>query len=173
MIVAVEMGLNLDLAAKALGDFQGTGRRFELRGEPNGITILDDYAHHPTEIRATLAAARSRYPDRRIWAVWQPHTYSRTRTLFNQFTTAFKDADQVIVTEVYASREPQEPFSAEQVVNAMQHPGAKFISSLSDVVDYLQTELTTGDVLVVLSAGDADQISFQLVQRLSHPEGSA
>jgi UDP-N-acetylmuramate--alanine ligase len=155
-----------------LGEYQGTGRRFELRGEPNGITILDDYAHHPTEIQATLAAARSRYPDRRIWAVWQPHTYSRTRTLFDQFTASFKDADRVIVTEIYAAREPQEPFSAEQVVKAMQHPGAEFVSSLNDVVDHLQTELRKGDVLLVLSAGDADQISTQLLQRFSHPEGT-
>ena len=171
MIVAVEMGLDLERAAKALGEYQGTGRRFELRGEPNGITILDDYAHHPTEIQATLAAARSRYPGRRIWAVWQPHTYSRTRTLFDQFTTAFQDADRVIVTEIYAAREPQEPFSAQEVVNAMQHSGAEFIGGLGDVVNHLETQLQNGDVLLVLSAGDADQISTQLLQRLSRPEG--
>ncbi|MDD5368696.1 MAG: UDP-N-acetylmuramate--L-alanine ligase [Anaerolineaceae bacterium] len=173
MIVAVEMGLDLKHAAQALGEYQGTARRFELRGEPHGITIIDDYAHHPTEILATLAAARSRYPSRRIWVVWQPHTYSRTRALFGEFATAFHDADKVIVTEVYAAREPQEAFSALQVVTAMQHPGATFLPTLGAVVDYLEAELRTGDVLLVLSAGDADQISTQLVQHLTHPEANA
>ncbi|HSG44300.1 MAG TPA: UDP-N-acetylmuramate--L-alanine ligase [Anaerolineales bacterium] len=99
------LGYSRSRAAKALGKFAGTGRRFELVGEVNGISVFDDYAHHPTEIKATLAGARARYPERRIWAVWQPHTYSRTQTLFLEFSRAFKDADEVIVTEVYASRE--------------------------------------------------------------------
>ena len=116
-----------------------------------------------SEIRATLAAARSRYPGRRIWAVWQPHTYSRTRTLFQQFAGAFSDADQVIVTDIYAAREPQQNFSAAQVVKAMSHPNARFIPALPDVRDALLAELRPGDVLLVLSAGDADQISAQVL----------
>ncbi|HEX2996120.1 MAG TPA: UDP-N-acetylmuramate--L-alanine ligase, partial [Anaerolineales bacterium] len=79
------LGLSRRKAAQALGEFTGTGRRFELRGEVNGISLFDDYAHHPTEIKATLAGARARFPERRIWAVWQPHTYSRTKTLFLDF----------------------------------------------------------------------------------------
>ena len=159
--------LNLPLAdaARALGQFTGTRRRFEVRGETNGVVIIDDYAHHPTEIRATLAAARTRYPSRRLWAVWQPHTFSRTRALFNEFTAAFADADEVIVTEIYAAREPEQDFSSKQVVEAMSRP-AHFIAGLSEASNYLIKNLRPGDALLVLSAGDADQISTEVLTRL-------
>jgi UDP-N-acetylmuramate--alanine ligase len=159
------LGLPLSDAARALGQFTGNKRRFEVRGELNGIVIVDDYAHHPTEIRATLAAARVRYPSRRIWAVWQPHTYSRIQTLFKEFTTAFFDADEVIVTEIYASREPEQDFSSKQVVEAMSRP-ALFIAGLWEVSNYLVKNLHPGDVLLVLSAGDANQISTEVLTRL-------
>ena len=164
------LGLSLEAAAQALGQFTGTGRRFEVRGEANGVVVIDDYAHHPTEIRATLAAARSRYTGRRIWAVWQPHTYSRTQTLFEQFTHAFADADQVIVTEIYAAREPIQDYSAAQVVQAMPHPSARFIPDLPAVSNYLVSHLRPGDVLLVLSAGDADQISTQVLAAMQTSE---
>jgi UDP-N-acetylmuramate--alanine ligase len=166
LTVASLLGLSLEMAAEALARFTGTGRRFEMRGEVNGVTIIDDYAHHPTEIRATLAAARSRYAGRRIWAIWQPHTYSRTQTLFNAFTQAFGDADRVIVTEVYAAREAKQAFSAAQVVQAMPHPKAMFIASLPAVSDYLLSHTQPGDVLLVLSAGDADQVSTQVLAHM-------
>jgi UDP-N-acetylmuramate--alanine ligase len=164
-IVSV-LGYSRSKAAKALGDFIGTGRRFQLVGEVNGISIFDDYAHHPTEIKATLAGARTRYPERRIWAVWQPHTYSRTQTLFLDFSRAFKDADEVIVTEVYASREPKQEFTSAEVVSAMPHSSARYIETLTEVSDYLIENLKTGDVVLVLSAGDADQISQDVVKGL-------
>lgn len=160
------LGLPLDEAARALGDFSGTGRRFEVRGEADGVVVVDDYAHHPTEIRATLAAARSRYPKRRLWVVWQPHTYSRTRALFDKFTGAFDDADEVIVTEIYAAREAKQDFSAETVVRAMTHPAAHFVAELTDVSNYLLSHLRPGDALLVLSAGDADQVSTQVLASL-------
>ncbi|MDO9128539.1 MAG: UDP-N-acetylmuramate--L-alanine ligase [Anaerolineales bacterium] len=164
------LGLPLDAAAEALGQFTGTGRRFEVRGEANGIVVIDDYAHHPTEIRATLAAARSRYARRRLWAVWQPHTYSRTQTLFAEFSRAFTDADQVIVTEVYAAREQIQDFSAAQVVKAMPHPSAHFIPNIAEVSNYLVAHLRPGDVLLVLSAGDADLVSTQVLASLQNRE---
>ncbi|HEY6074683.1 MAG TPA: UDP-N-acetylmuramate--L-alanine ligase, partial [Anaerolineales bacterium] len=128
--VMAVMGLSLKNAAAALGEFRGTGRRFQVLGEKHGIVVVDDYAHHPTEIRATLSAARARYPGRRMWAVWQPHTYSRTKALFLEFTRAFADADQVLVTEVYPSREPKQDFSSAEVVSAMAHPAARYSGSL-------------------------------------------
>ena len=165
--LAVTQLLDLPLAdaTQALDQFSGTRRRFEVRGEVNGIVIIDDYAHHPTEIRTTLAAARSRYPSCRLWAVWQPHTYSRTQTLFGEFASAFTDADEVIVTEIYAAREPKQVFSSKQVVEAMPRP-AHFIASLSEASNYLINNLRPGDVLLVLSAGDADQISTEVLTRL-------
>lgn len=160
------LGLSREKAAKALAEFTGTGRRFQLRGEVDGISIFDDYAHHPTEIMATLAGARARYPERRIWAVWQPHTYSRTKTLFLEFARAFTDADQVIVTEVYAAREPKEDFTSAEIVSTMPHLSARYIATLPEVTTYLLTHLKPGDVVLVLSAGDADQISTDVVKRL-------
>ena len=161
-------------AAGALSQFSGTGRRFDLRGEVNGIAVIDDYAHHPTEIQATLAAARARYPQRRIWAVWQPHTYSRTRSLLPDFAQAFRSVDRVLVTEVYAARETAQDFdnfSAAQVVQQMNHPNARFVSSLAENTHLLLRELEPGDVLLVLSAGDADQISAQVLAGLNERKG--
>ena len=166
LAVIALLGLPLAEAAEALSRYRGAGRRFEVRGEAEGVTIIDDYAHHPTEIRATLAAARTRYPGRRVWAVWQPHTYSRTQALFAEFTQAFADADQVIITEVYAAREPKQEFTAAEVVSSMRHPSAHFIAGLSEVSHYLLDHLRRGDVLIVLSAGDADQVSAQVLAGL-------
>jgi len=162
--IADLLGMPREGAAKALEKFTGTGRRFQLRGEVNGISIFDDYAHHPTEIKATLDGARARFPKRRIWAVWQPHTYSRTQTLFLEFSRAFKDADEVIVTEVYAAREPRQDFTSAEIVSAMPHMSARYIETLPEVTSHLLRNLKSGDVVIVMSAGDADQISSELVK---------
>jgi len=167
VLAVVELlGLSPQQTAEALAEFSGTGRRFEIRGEVNGITVIDDYAHHPTEIKATLAAAKMRYPDRRVWAVWQPHTYTRTQTLFAEFSRAFKDADEVIVSEVYASREPSQNFTSAEIVSAMPHASARYIATLKEISRYLIKNLQPGDVLLVLSAGDANQISTDVLAGL-------
>ena len=166
LAVIVTLGLPFKEAAEALGKFTGTGRRFEVKGEKRGIIVIDDYAHHPTEIKATLSAARARYPQQRIWAVWQPHTYSRTRALFFEFTRAFKEANEVIVTEVYPSREPKQDFSSAEIVSAMPHSSARYAASLEDATAYLLKHLRQNDVLIVLSAGDADQISANVLAGL-------
>ena len=153
------LSLSANTVFDALGSFTGTGRRFEVRGEVAGVVVIDDYAHHPTEIRSTLQAARSRFADQRIWAVWQPHTYSRTQVLIDEFATSFDMADFVLVTEVFASREKPQAFSSEQVVKKMVHPYVRFTSSLKSTAETLLDELQPGDVVLVLSAGDADQIS--------------
>ncbi|MGQ9833625.1 MAG: UDP-N-acetylmuramate--L-alanine ligase [Candidatus Villigracilaceae bacterium] len=170
LTVCEALGLPPGEVTAALAQFSGTGRRFELRGQAGGVIVYDDYAHHPTEIRATLAAARARHANRRIWAVWQPHTYSRTQALFDEFVRAFGDADEVIVTEIYRAREPQQRFSALQVVQAMSHRSAHFIAELKDVSAYLVSHLHPGDVLLVLSAGDADQVSAQVLAHLHESE---
>jgi len=166
LAIVKTLGLSTKKAAKALGEFTGTGRRFQLRGEVAGVAIFDDYAHHPTEIKATLAGARARFPKRRIWAVWQPHTYSRTQTLFLDFARAFKDADEVIVTEVYAAREPKQDFTSAEIVSAMPHLSARYRQTLDETTKYLLEHLKPGDVVLVLSAGDADQISTDVLKGL-------
>jgi UDP-N-acetylmuramate--alanine ligase len=166
LCVAATLGLPLQEAADALGKFSGTGRRFEVRGETRGVIVVDDYAHHPTEIKATLSAAKARYPGRRIWAVWQPHTYSRTQTLSFEFSRAFADASDVLVTEIYASREAKQEFSSAEVVSAMPHTSARYSGSLQETTDYLLKNLGSNDVLIVLSAGDADQVSTNILKGL-------
>ncbi len=164
LAVTEALGVPVNAAVDALSEFRGVGRRFEVRGEVNGVTIVDDYGHHPTEIRSTLAGARLRYPGRAIWAVFQPHTYSRTKTLLDQFAAAFEDADHVIVTAIYASRERDTlGISNRDVVAAMQHPDARALDALVDVAQYLRANTQPGDVVITFSAGDANQVSEALM----------
>jgi len=160
------LGYSMGDCRPALESFIGTGRRFDIKGEAQGITIIDDYAHHPTEIRSTISAARCNFPNAKIWVVWQPHTYSRTQTLFNDFLKAFNESDHLIVTEIYKSREKEQPYSSAQLVEQIHHADAHFIADIPTVTQYLIQHLKPGDVLLVLSAGDADQISSQLLTSL-------
>jgi UDP-N-acetylmuramate--alanine ligase len=172
MAVAHQMKLPLEKASLALSEYSGTGRRFEVRTELNGIAIIDDYAHHPTEIKATISAARSRYPDRQVWVVWQPHTYSRTRLLFDLFMQAFDQADHLIITDIFAAREmpPDDGFSSKQLVKAMKHPDVQYMVDYAKISRNLVERVQPGAVLLVLSAGDADQISAEVEDLLE--EGS-
>ncbi len=172
LTVVDTIGVPFNAAMDALSEFRGVGRRFEVRGEVNGVTIVDDYGHHPTEIKATLAGARLRYAERgqQIWAVLQPHTYSRTKTLLDQFAAAFEDADHVIVTAIYASRERDTlGISNQDVVAAMSrpdapHPDARAIDHLDDVARYLRLNAKPGDVVIIFSAGDANKVSADLLK---------
>lgn len=175
LAVIDRLGLPLDRAARALGEFTGVGRRFQIVGEAQGVTLIDDYAHHPTEVRATLEAARVRYPERRIWAVWQPHTYTRTLNLLEQFAAAFEAVDRVVVTGIYAAREVPPDGMTPEVVGeraaaAIRVPQALFIQDLEQAAGYLLGELKPGDVVLVLSAGDANTISRMIHETLSNGE---
>ena len=161
------LGVPLRAAREALAEFRGVGRRFEVKGEADGVTVIDDYAHHPTEIRATLQAARDRFPRRPLWAVWQPHTYSRTVTLQVGFVEAFDAADHVIVLPIYAARETDTlGASSAGLVAAMQHPDARCARSLDEAVVWLGTESLPGDVVLTLGAGDGDQVGEWLLEAL-------
>ncbi len=165
-VVADHVGIDLNQAGKTLKNFRGAARRFEIKGEFHGVTIIDDYAHHPSEIRATLAAARARYPDRKIWAVFQPHTYSRTRALLDGFAKAFDNADYVIVTEIFAAREQESKgISGKQVVDRMNNPAARFVASLGECIELLEKELRAGDVLITLGAGDVYRVANTVAKR--------
>lgn len=161
-------GFDLEKAAEALGSFHGIGRRFELVGEWNGIKFIDDYAHHPTEIRATLRAAREYFPNHRIWAVWQPHTFSRTKALLSDFCASFDDADEVIVTDIYASRESYTGFGVEQVMEAMEHSSVRHLSGNDAIAGFFADHLQKNEVVVILSAGDANQIAPLTLEKLQH-----
>jgi UDP-N-acetylmuramate--alanine ligase len=168
MGVIDQLGLSMLDAAQALGNYQGSGRRFEVVAELKGITLISDYAHHPTEIQTTLRSARYVYPDRIIWTVWQPHTYSRTRLFLSEFAKSFTDTDHLVITEIYPAREapPTDGFSAKDVIDQMAHDNVHFIPGLDDVTDFLLGRLKNGDVLIVLSAGNADQVIDGLEESL-------
>lgn len=167
LIVAHRQGVELGRAAEILGQFTGVGRRFELKGEANGITIIDDYAHHPTEIRATLAAAKTRFGARPVWAVFQPHTFSRTLALLDDFVDAFGQADHVIVVDIYASREKDEGLiNSRQLVAQMSHPDARYIGPLKQAAEYVSTHITPPAVVITLGAGDGNQVGEWVLERL-------
>jgi UDP-N-acetylmuramate--alanine ligase len=154
-------------AAASLRTFQGAARRFEYKGEINGVTVIDDYAHHPTKIRETLAAARRRYPTRRLWAVLQPHTYSRTRHLLAEFGQSLQAADQVLVTDIYAAREPDDgTVHARDVVAASAHPHIQYVPGLAQVADHLAAAVQPGDVVIIMGAGDSYRIGEMLLENL-------
>ncbi len=173
MIVAEQLELNLYDAAAALEKFSGTGRRMEIIGETQGITIIDDYAHHPTEIETTLKALRERYPNRIIWTVWQPHTYSRTMTLFDKYVDVFKETDHLIITPVYAARETNPGFNIEDLVNQLKNANSQHIDNFDKIRQYLTDNMKADDILIVLSAGDAIQISSAVYKTLSERSESA
>ena len=163
-----ELQVGTDDALAALTRFRGTARRFEIKGQVREITVVDDYAHHPTEIQATLAAARHKYPGRRIWAVFQPHTYSRTRALLDGFAGAFQEADRMIVTGIYAAREPHDlEVSGADIVARSQHQDARYVESIPDVVALLLSEVKAGDIVITLGAGNGYLIGERLLSELS------
>ncbi|MBI5303109.1 MAG: UDP-N-acetylmuramate--L-alanine ligase [Chloroflexi bacterium] len=159
LAVAHLVDVDLNAAKQTLRHFRGAARRFEIKGEFNGVTMVDDYAHHPTEIRATLNAARQRFAGKNIWAVFQPHTYTRTQALLDEFAQAFADADHVIVTEIFAAREREtRGVSGADIVARMSHRDARFLATHDECVAYLQAHLRAGDVLITLGAGDGYRI---------------
>jgi len=168
LIVAGLLDIEPGDAGRVLAGFRGVLRRFEVKGESRGVLVIDDYAHHPTQVRATLAAARLRYPQRRIWAVFQPHTFSRTRALFDQFAACFADADRVIVTGIYAARPHEKPtISAEALAGVIEHDQVCHIEGLKEVMSHLLDRLCPGDLLLTLGAGDCHLVSERVLAELS------
>jgi UDP-N-acetylmuramate--alanine ligase len=166
-LAAVEqLGVDLDGAAAALTAFTGVGRRFEVIHEGNGLLLIDDYAHHPTEIAATLATARRAWGGR-IIAVFQPHLYSRTKLLAEGFSRAFRDADEVIVTEIYRAREDPIPgitgeWLADQVRRAEPGKPVRCLGTNEDVARELGPRLTAGDMVLTIGAGDVREVGERL-----------
>ena len=164
---ATEVGVGTSNIQDALARFAGTARRFEHKGTESGVIVIDDYAHHPTEIRATLAAAKVRYSGAAIWAMFQPHTYSRFRVLLPDFARSFALADHVIVTDIFASREHDSAgVHAQSIISMMDHPDAHYIPEFAEVVGYLAGHVRPGDVCITLGAGDGYLIGEQLLDAL-------
>jgi UDP-N-acetylmuramate--alanine ligase len=168
-----ECGVSLETAKAALERFSGTARRFEVLGEVQGVTVIDDYAHHPTQIRALLQAAQQRYPEQRLLAVWQPHTFSRIKALWDDFLCAFQGAERVLVLPIYAAREIDDgSIELQDLAAALEHPHVKSAGSLDDAVTYLLAEVESGDVILLMGAGTEYVVGEQLLDALQAEERS-
>jgi UDP-N-acetylmuramate--alanine ligase len=155
--------------AEALGAFTGIHRRFEVKGEPKGILIIDDYGHHPAEIRATIGAICDSWK-RPLTVIFQPHRYTRTRDLFEEFLAAFEGADRLVLTEIYpAGEDPIAGIGGEALYQAFKRKGhldVEFIADKNQIVARVAPMLSAGDVVVTLGAGDIYKIGDQLVVAL-------
>jgi UDP-N-acetylmuramate--alanine ligase len=135
------------------------------------VRVIDDYAHHPGEIRTTLRAARARYPGRSLWVVFQPHTYSRTRALLEEFAAAFEDADHVLLLPIYAARETDTlGVRSEDILRRMTHSDAQCVPDFEAAVDFLRRHVRPGDVVLTLGAGDVYRVGERLLEALKASE---
>ena len=165
--VADLLDIPAETVQNGLASFHGTDRRFELKGEMNGITIMDDYAHHPTEIKATLTSA-AHFPHREIWCIFQPHTYTRTKALFHEFAEALSHADHVILADIYAARETDTlGVSSAQRADAIRGRGrdALYLPGFSEIESYVREHCQKGDLLITMGAGDVVKIGEELLKR--------
>lgn len=155
-----------EVCARGLSHFTGVNRRFQRKGEKRGIVVIDDYAHHPTEIMATLSAARN-VRHNKLWCVFQPHTYSRTKNLFDEFGRAFGDADEIIVADIYAARETDDgTISAAMLAERIVKEGgnARYVGDFAAIRQYLETHCRTGDLLLTVGAGDVYKIGEEFLK---------
>ena len=166
---ARKLGVDIDAIKATLEGFTGTQRRFDITGHINGFTIVDDYAHHPTEIRATLAAAQ-KLGHRKIWCLFQPHTYTRTLALMDQFADAFADADAVILAEIYAAREKNiyklsSSALAEDIKKRHPDKDVRFIGSFEGIADYVLENAKEGDIVITMGAGDIYRVGEMIMEK--------
>ena len=166
LAVADILKISVQDAGAGLKDFHGTNRRFEYKGEFNGVTVIDDYAHHPTEIHASLAAAKH-YPHREIWCIFQPHTYTRTKALFPEFVDALSQTDHVILADIYAARETNTlGISSRDLAEALKEKGADtyYFPSFEEIENFCLEKCQKGDLLITMGAGDVVNIGETLVK---------
>ena len=164
--VADILGVPAETIQTGLASFHGTDRRFEYKGEVGGVTIIDDYAHHPTEIAATLKSA-AHYPHKKLWCIFQPHTYTRTKALFSEFAEALAHADHVILADIYAARETDTlGISSAQLADAVKEHGcdATYLPSFAAIEEFVTTHCQPGDLLITMGAGDVVTIGEDLLK---------
>jgi UDP-N-acetylmuramate--alanine ligase len=166
-VVCLTLGLSLDEIAAALESYRGVRRRFELVGEVDGISVYDDYAHHPTEIADTAAAAQAHFPGRRIVALFQPHTYARTRYLLEGFKTCFREFDRLFILETYAAREAiADGMTGAQLAAEIESPKPGYFETFEEAAEGVAAELREGDVFFTVGAGDVDSVGPMVLERL-------
>ncbi|MCH7730002.1 UDP-N-acetylmuramate--L-alanine ligase [Patescibacteria group bacterium] len=153
-------GIKIGNLKKTLSTFTGVGRRMQLIGEKMGVKVLDDYAHHPTAIRETLSALGQMYPGNRLWAVVEPHSYSRTKSLLKEYKGVFKKADFVIIAPIYKARDKKTfGVTGQSIVKILKHKNSIYLDSFAEIVSFLKTRLKKGDVILVMGAGKSYQLA--------------
>lgn len=166
--VCIGEGVPPDVVRTALANVRGAHRRFERVGEAAGVLVIDDYAHHPTEVRSTLATARIAFPETRLIVIYQPHTYSRIAYLWDEWTRCWDDADELIVVETYAAREnPEAGRSAQDLAQAILHPSARYASNFTRAVEMARAIVRPGDVVFTMGAGDIVEVGPLLLEALA------
>jgi UDP-N-acetylmuramate--alanine ligase len=172
---ALELDIKRDVVAEGLAQFRGVDRRFQVKGVERGITVVDDYGHHPTEIRATLAAARG-CSEGRVHVLFQPHRYTRTMHLMDEFARSFHNADRVLVLDIYAASEhPIEGVTADVLVERMRqygHRGAEYVGTIAEGVERIKNGLAAGDMVMTLGAGSVSSASEMILAALKSAERS-
>lgn len=159
-------GVDFEYLIDKLSEYRGTQRRLQTKGIFKGIKIIDDYAHHPTEVKATLLAVKN-YNPKRVWCIFQPHTYSRTKSLLEEFSTSFQEADKVIITNIYAAREKDTGIiHSKDLVERIKrtHKDAIFIDSFDEIKDYIKENASEGDIVITMGAGDVYKIGESILK---------
>jgi len=162
-------GIAVDTIQKTLSVFKGTHRRFDIKGVKNNITVIDDYAHHPTAIKAMLTAAKN-FPHKKIWCIFQPHTYSRTKSLFKDFTKAFYDADEVIIADIYAAREKDTgEISSVDLVNGINNESnnAIYESEFEEIASIIVEDARPGDIVLTVGAGSITELGEMILNKIN------
>ena len=152
-----------------LKNFKGTNRRFEFKGMVHGITVIDDYAHHPTEIRSALKAAKG-FKYNKLWCIFQPHTFSRTKTFLKEFSEAFDDADKILILDIYPARETSDgTIQSKYLVSLIKERGKDvlYVENFEKAAEYLGARCTNGDMLITMGAGDVYLVGEQMLSTLS------
>jgi UDP-N-acetylmuramate--alanine ligase len=160
--MAHQFNANMQKVREALANFEGTSRRFEYIGQRQGAILIDDYAHHPEEIKATLKAAREFFPKRRIWCVFHPHTFTRTKALLTEFAQSFEDADRVIVLDIYGSaREEQGGVHSKDLVEKAKiwHRNVEYIPTIKEAIEYLSDKINKEDLVISMGAGNVWEVA--------------
>ncbi|MHC4607796.1 MAG: glutamate ligase domain-containing protein, partial [Planctomycetota bacterium] len=161
-------GVGQEIIMLSVDEYEGSERRMQVIGKTNGSIVMDDYAHHPTEVQATLKALRERYPDKKLWVVFQPHLYSRTRQFLKDFARSFGDADLVLLTDVYAARDADEKrkINSDALAKLVDEHGkaALYLPSFDEVERFLKDKMPPDSVVVTMGAGDIGEVAHRLVR---------
>lgn len=166
IVASIESNIEVDVIKEAIKKYRGVGRRFEIKGNFKNNMVVDDYAHHPTELKATLAAAKNLKKDK-LWVIFQPHTYSRTKALFNEFSEAFYSADEVIITDIYAAREDNPgDISSKDLVERLYQKNikSKYIPTFDEIVEYLKENIGENELIITCGAGPIYKVGESLLK---------